>query len=118
MARVYSVIERTFQSRRPYSAATAITEPPVHATGEKGLQAGALIIVGRRVLCRVADRVRAGEELGLIVIGGARDGMFGGHVIGSVAGAPLHRSPIRPRGWKSPSTCPATGRTRRMPRLR
>ena len=31
----------------------------------------------------------------LIVVGGARDGMFGGHVIGSVAGSLLHCSPIR-----------------------
>lgn len=39
----------------------------------------------------------------LIVIGGARDGIFGGHVIGSVAGALLHCSPIpvalAPRGY-------------------
>ena len=39
----------------------------------------------------------------LIVVGGARDGMFGGHVIGSVAGALLHCSPIpvalAPRGY-------------------
>jgi len=39
----------------------------------------------------------------LIVLGGARDGIFGGHVIGSVAGALLHRSPspvaLAPRGY-------------------
>ncbi len=39
----------------------------------------------------------------VIVIGGARDGIFGGHVIGSVAGALLHCSPIpvalAPRGY-------------------
>lgn len=39
----------------------------------------------------------------LIVIGGARDGFFGGHVIGPVAGALLHCSPIpialAPRGY-------------------
>ena len=39
----------------------------------------------------------------LIVIGGARDGIFGGHVIGSVTGALLHCSPIpvalAPRGY-------------------
>ena len=39
----------------------------------------------------------------VIVVGGARDGMFGGHVIGSVAGALLHCSPIpvalAPRGY-------------------
>jgi nucleotide-binding universal stress UspA family protein len=39
----------------------------------------------------------------LIVIGGARDGIFGGHVIGSIAGALLHCSPIpvalAPRGY-------------------
>ena len=43
------------------------------------------------------------KESDLIVIGGARDGIFGGHVIGSVAGALLHRSPIpvalAPRGY-------------------
>jgi nucleotide-binding universal stress UspA family protein len=39
----------------------------------------------------------------LIVIGGARDGFFGGHVIGPIAGALLHWSPIpvalAPRGY-------------------
>lgn len=39
----------------------------------------------------------------LIVVGGAKDGMFGGHVIGSVAGELLHCSPIpvalAPRGY-------------------
>lgn len=30
----------------------------------------------------------------LIVVGGARDGLFGGHIIGPVAGALLHSSPI------------------------
>jgi nucleotide-binding universal stress UspA family protein len=43
------------------------------------------------------------KDSDLIVIGGARDGIFGGHVIGSVAGALLHRSPIpialAPRGY-------------------
>ena len=50
------------------------------------------------------------EDSDLIVIGGARDGIFGGHVIGSVAGALLHRSP-------SPSSWPRAGtrRTRRLP---
>ena len=49
----------------------------------------------------------------VIVVGGARDGMFGGHVIGSVAGALLHCSPIpvalAPRGY-------AEDRPRRSPR--
>jgi len=43
------------------------------------------------------------QDSDLIVIGGARDGVFGGHVIGSVAGALLHCSPIpvalAPRGY-------------------
>jgi nucleotide-binding universal stress UspA family protein len=43
------------------------------------------------------------KDSDLIVIGGARDGFFGGHVIGSVAGALLHCSPIpvalAPRGY-------------------
>ena len=43
------------------------------------------------------------KDSDLIVIGGARDGIFGGHVIGSVTGALLHCSPIpvalAPRGY-------------------
>ncbi|BDX33985.1 universal stress protein UspA [Mycobacterium antarcticum] len=43
------------------------------------------------------------KDSDLIVIGGARDGIFGGHVIGSIAGALLHCSPIpvalAPRGF-------------------
>ena len=39
----------------------------------------------------------------LIVVGGARDGFFGGHTIGPVTGALLHSSPIpvalAPRGY-------------------
>ena len=55
----------------------------------------------------------------LIVVGGARDGFFGGHTIGPVTGALLHSSPIpvalAPRGYaedpderspRSPPRCP------------
>ena len=43
------------------------------------------------------------KESDLIVVGGARDGFFGGHTIGPVTGALLHSSPIpvalAPRGY-------------------
>lgn len=61
------------------------------------------------------------EEKGsdLIVIGGARDGIFGGHVIGSVAGALLHRSPIpvalAPRGYAEDPPATITSLTAAIP---
>ena len=55
----------------------------------------------------------------LIVIGGARDGIFGGHVIGSIAGALLHCSPIpvalAPRGYHDDPPSSITSVTAAVP---
>jgi nucleotide-binding universal stress UspA family protein len=60
-----------------------------------------------------------GKESDLIVIGGARDGIFGGHVIGSVAGALLHCSPIpvalAPRGYAEDPPAAITSLTAAVP---
>jgi nucleotide-binding universal stress UspA family protein len=59
------------------------------------------------------------KESDLIVIGGARDGIFGGHVIGSVAGALLHCSPIpvalAPRGYAEDPPAAITSLTAAVP---
>ena len=58
---------------------------------------------GRRIVRRVADPFAEEKSSDLIVVGGARDGFFGGHTIGPVTGALLHSSPIpvalAPRGY-------------------
>lgn len=68
----------------------------------KGVTANATVTVGEsfaETLIEFAEQ----KSSDLIVVGGARDGFFGGHVIGSVAGALLHCSPIpvalAPRGY-------------------
>ena len=67
-----------------------------------GVSATPNVLVGEsysETLIAIAEE----KDSDLIVIGGARDGVFGGHVIGSVAGALLHCSPIpvalAPRGY-------------------
>jgi len=74
----------------------------VEALAANGVSAGSTVLVGESFaesLIGFAER----KESDLIVIGGARDGFFGGHVIGPVSGALLHRSPIpvalAPRGY-------------------
>ncbi|MDX1888462.1 universal stress protein [Mycolicibacterium sp. 050158] len=74
----------------------------VAALAEVGVAATPNVLVGESYsesLIAFAE----GRHSDLIVIGGARDGIFGGHVIGSVAGALLHCSPIpvalAPRGY-------------------
>lgn len=69
---------------------------------ESGVTAGANVLVGEsyaETLISFAEQ----KASDLIVIGGARDGLFGGHIIGSVAGSLLHCSPIpvalAPRGF-------------------
>jgi nucleotide-binding universal stress UspA family protein len=68
----------------------------------RGVSATSTVLVGESYpesLIEFAEQ----RDSDLIVLGGARDGIFGGHVIGSVAGALLHRSPIpvalAPRGY-------------------
>ena len=74
----------------------------VEALAANGVSAGSTVLVGESFaesLIGFAEQ----KESDLIVIGGARDGFFGGHVIGPVSGALLHRSPIpvalAPRGY-------------------
>ena len=68
----------------------------------KGVSATSTVTVGESFAESLIDF--AGQRNSdLIVVGGARDGFFGGHVIGPVSGALLHRSPIpvalAPRGY-------------------
>ena len=74
----------------------------VAALAANGVGAGSTVLVGESFaesLIGFAEQ----KDSDLIVIGGARDGFFGGHVIGPVSGALLHRSPIpvalAPRGF-------------------
>jgi nucleotide-binding universal stress UspA family protein len=74
----------------------------VGALADRGVNAGSTVLVGEsfaETLINFAEK----KDSDLIVIGGARDGVFGGHVIGSVTGALLHASPIpvalAPRGY-------------------
>ena len=74
----------------------------VAALAKVGVTAASHVLVGEsysETLIAFAEE----KHSDLIVIGGARDGIFGGHVIGSVAGALLHCSPIpvalAPRGY-------------------
>jgi nucleotide-binding universal stress UspA family protein len=74
----------------------------VAALSDRGVTAGSTVLVGESF---AESLISFAEEKNsdLIVIGGARDGVFGGHVIGSVTGALLHCSPVpvalAPRGY-------------------
>lgn len=74
----------------------------VGALADRGVKADSTVLVGESF---AESLINFAEEKAsdLIVMGGARDGIFGGHVIGSVAGALLHCSPIpialAPRGY-------------------
>jgi nucleotide-binding universal stress UspA family protein len=74
----------------------------IGALGDRGVDANSTVLVGESF---AESLIGFAEEKNsdLIVIGGARDGIFGGHVIGSVTGALLHASPIpvalAPRGY-------------------
>jgi amino acid transporter len=64
-----SVVDLTQQSPQPYIPAMAITEPPAQATGGKGLQVGALGLVGNIVigLAAVAPAYSLAATLGFVV---------------------------------------------------
>ena len=74
----------------------------VGALADRGVNAGSTVLVGESFAETLIDFAEK-KDSDLIVIGGARDGIFGGHVIGSVTGALLHASPIpvalAPRGY-------------------
>jgi nucleotide-binding universal stress UspA family protein len=68
----------------------------------KGISGTSTVLVGESFaesLIQFAEQ----KDSDLIVVGGARDGFFGGHVIGPVTGSLLHSSPIpvalAPRGY-------------------
>jgi nucleotide-binding universal stress UspA family protein len=67
-----------------------------------GVRANSTVLVGDSFAESLIDFAEQMDS-DLIVVGGARDGFFGGHVVGPVAGALLHRSPIpvalAPRGY-------------------
>jgi nucleotide-binding universal stress UspA family protein len=74
----------------------------VAALADSGVTAGSTVLVGESF---AESLIAFAEEKSsdLIVVGGARDGFFGGHVIGPVSNALLHCSPIpvalAPRGY-------------------
>lgn len=74
----------------------------IDALAAAGVSASSHVFVGESYSESLIEFAE-GKDSDLIVIGGARDGIFGGHIIGSVAGALLHRSPIpvalAPRGY-------------------
>lgn len=74
----------------------------IAALRSDGVTATPNVVVGEsfsETLVRFAEE----KDSDLIVLGGARDGFFGGHTIGPVTGALLHTSPIpvalAPRGY-------------------
>lgn len=74
----------------------------IKALADIGVTAGATVVVADSLpeaLIHFAEE----HDSDLIVVGGARDGFFGGHVIGPVSSALLHNSPIpvalAPRGY-------------------
>jgi nucleotide-binding universal stress UspA family protein len=90
----------------------------IGALGDRGVNAGSTVLVGESFaesLINFAEQ----KNSDLIVIGGARDGIFGGHVIGSVSGALLHCSPIpvalAPRGYHDDAPDTVTAVTAAVP---
>jgi nucleotide-binding universal stress UspA family protein len=74
----------------------------VSALAADGVSANSTVLVGESFaesLVGFAEK----KSSDLIVVGGARDGFFGGHTVGPVTGALLHSSPIpvalAPRGY-------------------
>lgn len=69
---------------------------------EAGVTAGSAVLVGES-FAESLIKFAESKSSDMIVVGGAKDGFFGGHTIGPVAGALLHCSPIpvalAPRGY-------------------
>lgn len=74
----------------------------VSGLAAKGVQARSTVTVGESFAQSLVEFAEE-KSSDLIVVGGARDGFFGGHTIGPVTGALLHISPIpvalAPRGY-------------------
>jgi nucleotide-binding universal stress UspA family protein len=90
----------------------------VGALADRGVNAGSTVLVGESFAASLIDFAED-KDSDLIVIGGARDGVFGGHVIGSVTGALLHASPIpialAPRGYHEDAPDTVTAVTAAVP---
>jgi nucleotide-binding universal stress UspA family protein len=69
---------------------------------DAGVKAESSVLVGESFAESLIEFAE-GKSSDMIVVGGAKDGFFGGHTIGPVAGALLHCSPIpvalAPRGY-------------------
>ncbi|CAN5823008.1 universal stress protein [soil metagenome] len=69
---------------------------------EAGVKAESAVLVGESFAESLIEFAE-GKASDMIVVGGAKDGFFGGHTIGPVAGALLHCSPVpvalAPRGY-------------------
>ena len=90
----------------------------IGALADRGVNAGSSVLVGEsfaETLIEFAEK----KDSDLIVIGGARDGIFGGHVIGSVTGALLHASTVpvalAPRGFHEDAPDTLTAVTAAVP---
>jgi nucleotide-binding universal stress UspA family protein len=90
----------------------------VGALADRGVKAASTVLVGESFAGSLIDFAEKMDS-DLIVIGGARDGIFGGHVIGSVTGALLHASPIpialAPRGYHEDAPDTVTAVTAAVP---
>jgi nucleotide-binding universal stress UspA family protein len=90
----------------------------IGALGDRGVNADSTVLVGESFAQSLIDFAEQ-KDSDLIVIGGARDGIFGGHVIGSVTGALLHASPIpvalAPRGYHEDAPDTLTAVTAAVP---
>ncbi len=90
----------------------------VGALGDRGVNANSTVLIGES-FAESMITFAEGKDSDLIVIGGARDGIFGGHVVGSVAGALLHASPIpvalAPRGYSDDPPDAVTAITAAVP---
>jgi nucleotide-binding universal stress UspA family protein len=90
----------------------------VGALADRGVNAGSSVLVGESFAGTLIDFAEK-KDSDLIVIGGARDGFLGGHVIGSVTGALLHASPIpialAPRGYHEDAPDTITAVTAAVP---
>ena len=65
----------------------------VAALKDNNIDAGSAVIVGES-FAQTLVQFAEGKSSDLIVVGGARDGFFGGHTVGPVTGALLHSSPL------------------------
>lgn len=91
---------------------------PTAKMAAAGVTVSSTVLVGESYAESLIDFAE-GKSSDLIVIGGARDGFFGGHVIGPIAGALLHWSSIpvalAPRGYSEEPPATITEVTAAVP---